>query len=145
MGIILLGLLYSVVRQFQISKLNRELAITDELTNISNRRYVIEMGNKEYLSCKRYRQIFNVMMVDVDHFKSINDTYGHNAGDKTLQLIVQLCEKEFSETDVFGRIGREEFLAILPSTNLDLVNKIADRLRQIIEQASFEKYVQTYK
>ncbi len=93
----------------------------------------MDIGGKEFTRAGRYKEPFSVLILDIDYFKTVNDKYGHGAGDKVLQYVTKTCLEQLRETDVFGRIGGEEFLVIFPHTNIDDTYKIAQRLRKAIE------------
>ncbi len=108
-------------RQLQLSRYTHEelatLANTDSLTELSNRRHVAEKLNSELLRFNRYGEIFSVIVFDVDHFKKINDQYGHRVGDQTLVAIAERARGQLREVDTLGRWGGEEFLILLPQTD----------------------------
>jgi diguanylate cyclase (GGDEF)-like protein len=105
------------------------LAIMDVLTdNIFNRRHLFELGNRALLQAQRYRHSLAAMMVDIDHFKLINDTYGHAAGDEVLRKLADRMRKDLRSIDILGRYGGEEFVALLPETNLQGAYQSAERL-----------------
>jgi diguanylate cyclase (GGDEF)-like protein/PAS domain S-box-containing protein len=110
-------------------------AITDSLTGIANRAYFLEQGNQQFQLSKRYGHRLSVMMIDIDFFKKINDTYGHHVGDIALQAMTEICVDTLREVDIFGRMGGEEFAVALPSTAVEGAAMVAERLRAIIEQA----------
>ena len=114
-------------------KLER-LASTDPLTGVSNRRRLLEVGQREYFRARRYHQKLSAIMLDVDHFKSINDHYGHDAGDEALQALAVAGCRSLRANDLFARLGGEEFAALLPTTDLDGAVALAERLRRQIEQ-----------
>lgn len=109
------------------------IANSDVLTGVGNRRYFLEVGKKEYLRSKRYGQPLSLLMMDIDKFKSINDTYGHDIGDLALQALARICVDTLRTSDLFARLGGEEFAAILPSTGIDGAVQLAERLRTNIE------------
>lgn len=94
-----------------------QLATTDPLTGASNRRHFIELATKELKRSCRYGSQMAVIMLDIDHFKKINDNYGHNVGDEALKRLVNCCLQELRTADVFGRFGGEEFAAVLVGTD----------------------------
>lgn len=109
------------------------MAITDPLTGLFNRRYFFEVAQKEFLKSIRYNRPLSVVLFDIDMFKSINDTYGHLAGDQILaQIGVILTQKE-RETDLSARYGGEEFVLLLPETNCEGARNTAERLRSLLE------------
>ncbi len=125
----------------QIEEKLRKLATTDELTKIYNRRHFLELSSREFERVKRYRTALSMLMVDIDHFKLVNDTYGHDIGDKALMAFAETGKNILRKVDIFGRIGGEEFAALLPDTDLHGALIVAERLRQAIE----ESCVQTHK
>ena len=104
------------------------LAITDSLTELFNRRHLLELGTRALKHAQRYQHPLSVMMIDIDHFKKINDTYGHAMGDEVLQELARLMLSQLRLSDIVGRYGGEEFVVILPETNLQAAQKIAERL-----------------
>lgn len=119
----------------QLEEKLRELATTDGLTKIFNRRHFIELSNREFDRAKRYGNTLAMLMLDVDHFKSVNDTYGHDIGDEALILLAETVKSMLRNVDIFGRIGGEEFAALLPDTDLNGARITAEKLRQAIENA----------
>lgn len=109
-----------------------QLAITDDLTGSHNRGYLLKRLAKEIKRTDRQRGKLSIIMVDVDHFKRINDTYGHHFGDEVLKQVSTIIGLNLREQDVNGRYGGEEFLVILPDTNLNKAKIIAERIRQNI-------------
>lgn len=122
------------------SKLESELAHQashDALTNIYNRRALDEIANKECSRSTRYKTPLSVIMLDIDHFKKLNDTYGHPTGDKALVDIATLLKDSLRIHDTAARYGGEEFILVLPNTNIDEAELIADKLRIAISEHSF--------
>jgi diguanylate cyclase (GGDEF)-like protein len=116
------------------------LATMDSLTGISNRRYFLAQAEKEFERSMRYTENLSIIMIDIDHFKDINDTYGHAAGDQVLYEVAQLCKQSLREVDPIGRYGGEEFIIMLPQTDAVEAYIVADRLRSLIDTHTF-----TYK
>jgi len=114
------------------------LATTDGLTGIFNRRHLLELGVEALHVAIRYKHSIAVIMLDVDHFKHVNDTYGHDAGDKVLQHIVAICKDLNRETDVFGRLGGEEFGLILLEPAALSAPMVAERIRSRIESSPID-------
>ncbi len=110
----------------------RQLAVTDELTRLYNRRGVLEIGEQELERSRRSGCPFSVMMLDIDHFKTVNDTFGHAAGDQVLRILADRCKRKIRAIDVVGRYGGEEFLVLLPDTDIHTAQHIAERLLQSI-------------
>ncbi len=107
-------------------------ASTDALTGISNRRYFLARGEQELRRARRFGRPLCAMMLDIDHFKRVNDTHGHAAGDIVLQSMVQSAQGRLRGTDTIGRLGGEEFAVLMPETELSAATEVANRLRQSI-------------
>lgn len=105
------------------------LALIDPLTDVANRRFLSDAADSEFRRADRYGSVFAAMMVDLDHFKAVNDTYGHQTGDECLKLIAQTLKKLLRDVDHIGRYGGEEFMIILPETDLDQALVLGERLR----------------
>jgi diguanylate cyclase (GGDEF)-like protein len=110
------------------------LARCDELTGVNNRRAFFHDGEHIFNQAKRYAHPLSLIMLDVDHFKHINDTYGHTAGDNVLASLADIFRKHVREVDILGRLGGEEFAIILPETILSDAVAMAERLRIAIEK-----------
>ncbi|MCW5657299.1 MAG: GGDEF domain-containing protein [Burkholderiaceae bacterium] len=108
------------------------LAMGDELTGLLNRRALLQRLDAELQRARRNRHPVSVLMVDADHFKSINDTHGHAAGDQVLRHLAALLTKALRAGDWVGRLGGEEFLAVLPDASLDHTRSIAERMREAV-------------
>lgn len=111
------------------------MARTDELTGLPNRRAFFESAEAERARAVRYGSELAVLMIDIDHFKAVNDTYGHRAGDLVLQHLGQTCIGVLRGVDVLGRVGGEEFAVLLPETGLPAAAEVAGRLRAAVEEA----------
>lgn len=118
-------------------EINR-LAVTDGLTGIFNHRQVTSLTLQELERARRYSMPFSLCMFDIDHFKHINDQYGHRTGDKVLRWLAQLCKNALRFNDIVGRYGGEEFLILLPNTPFSAAMQCAERLRQQVDQAAFQ-------
>lgn len=106
-------------------------ARTDGLTGIANRRWFFELAEREYARSRRSGLPLSLISVDIDHFKHINDSYGHPVGDRVLQDFVSCCSEVLREVDVFARTGGEEFCILLPDTPTDLACEVAERIRAL--------------
>jgi len=115
-----------------------ELARTDPLTGCHNRRSFLREADAEFARFKRYRNPFAVIMIDLDHFKKVNDTFGHAAGDEVIRTLARVCLEQTRLSDVLGRVGGEEFAILVPEINIDSVMLVAEKLRSALEQASVE-------
>jgi len=107
-------------------------AISDSLTGLYNRRHFYELAVIEFARSRRYRRPLSGMMMDIDHFKKVNDTYGHLAGDQVLIRFAELCTQNKRGADILGRYGGEEFVMLLPETSLENATVFAERLRKLI-------------
>ena len=105
------------------------LAMRDELTKLFNRRAFIELSEREIMLAQRNGQALTLLIVDIDHFKRINDTYGHATGDEVIRCFARLSLQLLRKTDIVGRIGGEEFAIILPASTIESSRMVAERLR----------------
>jgi diguanylate cyclase (GGDEF)-like protein/hemerythrin-like metal-binding protein len=115
----------------------RRQATTDKLTGIANRSRLEDEVRQEILLLRRYGTPLSLLLLDIDHFKQINDRYGHLNGDAVLQEVVTSTRLYLRETDVLGRWGGEEFVVLLPSTGLQVAIGVADRIRSQIAETDF--------
>jgi diguanylate cyclase (GGDEF)-like protein len=113
----------------------KQLAMTDPLTGIGNRRHFMELSEHELRRARRYNTTLSVVMLDIDHFKAVNDKYGHAAGDEVLKAVARVCGKHLRSADVFGRLGGEEFAFMLPETDIAGAAVFAERLRAALAAA----------
>lgn len=114
-----------------------EQATTDPLTHLKNRRAFFENGQKYLSMARRYRTDLSVILLDIDHFKRINDTYGHQTGDEVLVTVAQVLTSLTRAEDIVARIGGEEFAVLLPDTNRLGAAVLAERIRATIEKERF--------
>jgi len=112
----------------------QKLASVDALTGAVNRRRFSELADLEMMRAKRYKRGLSVMMLDIDYFKEINDTYGHVNGDSVLKAFYQTCFDNVRNTDIVARIGGEEFVVLMPETNLSQAGELAERVREAISK-----------
>ncbi len=110
-----------------------EMAKTDELTQLYNRRYFFDLFNKEMSRSLRYKRNMAMILGDIDHFKQINDVYGHLAGDEALVEVADALNSQLREHDIIARYGGEEFIILLPETDLEGANVVAERCRTAVE------------
>lgn len=113
------------------------MAVRDHLTGLYNRRWLMDMLDRERTRCQRGPYVFCVAVIDVDHFKQINDTHGHAVGDAVLQRLARSMADGVREIDSFGRFGGEEFLWIVPDTDLEQAMEAAERLRRQVAELVF--------
>ncbi|PKO57079.1 MAG: hypothetical protein CVU28_00590, partial [Betaproteobacteria bacterium HGW-Betaproteobacteria-21] len=106
---------------------------TDPLTGVSNRRHFLELLDAELARVKRLRSQAALLMTDLDHFKQVNDAYGHAAGDQVLKHYVGIIRQTLRKTDTIGRLGGEEFAILLPGDGIDGALELAERLRSRLE------------
>lgn len=107
----------------------QELANTDTLTGIHNRRSLFEFAERKLAIAARYKQSLATMMFDIDHFKNVNDSYGHSIGDSILREVTRIVKDELRKADTFGRYGGEEFIVLLPMTSAKQAYSLAERIR----------------
>jgi len=114
------------------------LALTDTLTGVANRRHISNLMGKEVSRCRRNGGTFSMLMCDIDFFKKVNDTYGHDTGDYVLKRVTELIQGRLRGQDVLSRWGGEEFLVMLPETAIDDAVVAAEKLRTTIEATEME-------
>ncbi|MBU2892789.1 sensor domain-containing diguanylate cyclase [Colwellia sp. D2M02] len=129
----LIGFSSDVTELYNLKEQFKKLANTDSLTNLYNRRFFTKQAHKEFQRAKRYSQVMTLISIDIDHFKVINDKYGHPAGDKVLIDVSACLSQNLRESDVLARIGGEEFSILLPETSLEDAKILAERIR--VEQS----------
>ncbi|NTV36071.1 MAG: diguanylate cyclase, partial [Anaerolineaceae bacterium] len=126
------------VEKAQLYEEIQQLAITDDLTGVLNRRGLFTQGAHETERSLRFSRPLCALMLDIDHFKFVNDRYGHPAGDQILKQLAGKCRKCIREVDVLGRYGGEEFVILLLECEIDKAEKIAERIRAAIEATHFQ-------
>jgi diguanylate cyclase (GGDEF)-like protein len=112
----------------------QRLALYDDLTGLHNRRFILERLNEKLAESKRHKVSSCVVLVDIDHFKKVNDVFGHAAGDDVLRAFAQILTRELREGDLVARYGGEEFLIILPMTEMQAAQVLIERLREAVAQ-----------
>ncbi len=117
----------------------RHLAITDSLTRVFNRRHFFTLAQAELDRARRFNRDLSIILFDIDHFKTVNDSFGHLVGDQVLETLASYCKSNLRSFDVIGRYGGEEFIILLPETNLKRAAQIAERLRK----QALEVHIQT--
>lgn len=125
----------------QIKKLNAQLEKTnrlDGMTGLFNRRYWQEQYELSYKLAKRKQYPASVLILDIDHFKKVNDTYGHHTGDQVIKHVSALLQKVARETDVVGRYGGEEFVVLMPCSSQSDAKVLAERIREAVENSSVQ-------
>lgn len=131
---------YAAVRQdITDKKMIEQISVTDKLTGLYNRFKLDEMFILEYERAARYGSVFSIIMMDIDHFKEVNDVYGHLVGDSVLSEIGAILKGNTRKTDTVGRWGGEEFLIIAPDNNTSEAAKLAEKLRRTVESHIFKE------
>jgi diguanylate cyclase (GGDEF)-like protein len=128
---------YALERNELLKKI-RDLAIRDPLTSLYNRRELHRFLDNEIIKSRRYNHSFSVLMIDVDHFKEINDRFGHRIGDEILQQVTQALVINSRGCDLSARYGGDEFTIVLPETSADQAWNSAERLRKVVEALSIQ-------
>ncbi len=118
----------------QMNKRLEYLALTDPLTGVANRRSLLVRIEAEFYRSRRYKRELSVLVFDIDHFKTINDSYGQNSGDNCIKEVAELCKEMLRDSDVIGRADGKEFVILLPETNKLGALTVAERLRAMIER-----------
>lgn len=126
-----------MARQEEFDSRLYRIATTDELTGIANRRALMQVLEKRISEAIRYKTAFSILLFDLDNFKTINDDYGHLAGDDVLIRITRVCARWLRATDFMGRYGGEEFMVLCPNTTTEGAKSLADRIRQAVEETEF--------
>jgi len=120
------------------NRLLEELALTDSLTGLPNRRAIEEWATRQLSGAARYGFSFLVVLADLDHFKTVNDTHGHDAGDAVLKKFAEILKSNSRRSDICGRMGGEEFLFILTHTTQENAKVVIERIRAELEAAKFD-------
>jgi len=119
-----------------------DMAVSDSLTGLYVRRYFMVKLQEELLRAERYKNILSIVMADLDRFKNINDTYGHDAGDRVLKAIGKFLQQNIRDVDVIARYGGEEFVIMIPETTKDAAYILAERLRKQFAELKLENFPQ---
>ena len=130
--------LHDVTERVRLVEQTRELANTDDLTGLPNRRHFLEQAALELELTRRYGSRASLILADVDHFKRVNDTYGHQAGDRVLKEVAAAFRRALRLVDVIGRFGGEEFAVLLPHTGIEEADVAAERLRSEVASLAME-------
>ena len=133
-AIVLYSVCFLVYRNSLSADVLRRLATTDPLTGVINRRHFMELMGREQRRADRYATTYSVLMIDIDHFKRVNDTYGHQVGDLAIQAMAQACQKTMRPTDLVARYGGEEFIITLTHTEQAAAVRVAERLREAVAE-----------
>ncbi|HEX7557404.1 MAG TPA: diguanylate cyclase, partial [Leptolinea sp.] len=122
----------TAIENANLQRETQKLAISDELTGLFNRRGLMDLGRREVDRARRFHHPLSAAIMDLDNFKSVNDTYGHVAGDQLLNQIADCCRASFREIDIIGRYGGDEIVVLLIENDIDQAYQVADRSRQTI-------------
>lgn len=127
-GLVIVNIGFLLLASERIRRNFEDLAMTDTLTGVRSRRAVVDAASDLFQRSKRSREPFAVLSIDLDHFKAINDQFGHQIGDRVLQAFCRRMEDALRQSDVFGRMGGEEFIVLLPATTMAQAGELANRL-----------------
>jgi diguanylate cyclase (GGDEF)-like protein len=130
--------LRDVTERRRLERALEELATTDPLTGVANRRRFDETLRAEAERCLRAGNPLTLMLLDIDHFKSVNDTYGHPVGDAVLKAVAAQCRGAVRDIDLVARVGGEEFAVLLIDVGLHEGRQVADRMRKVIESTQVD-------
>lgn len=136
-GVLVVLLAALVMRQLGRMRRLRELAATDPLTGVANRRSIERLGAEAIAAARASGEGLCVLILDIDHFKQVNDRYGHLTGDRALAKVATACTAALRQHDQLGRIGGEEFLVLLPNTRMAQARQVAERIRAAVEVQAF--------
>ena len=125
----LVALIQDITQRKHLEKILQQQATTDELTGLFNRRYFLELAPRELKRATRRHDWISVALLDVDHFKQINDTYGHQAGDQALIAFAKTCQQHIREMDMLARFGGDEFVLLLPEADSEQACEVVERIR----------------
>ncbi len=132
------GSFMDIVERKHKEEVLQEMATIDVLTGLNNRRAILHRLDEEIKRATRYREELGLLMLDIDHFKKVNDQYGHLTGDDVLEKVATLVRQNIRGSDTAGRYGGEEFVIILPKTDLSPALVVAERIRKTIEMAEMK-------
>ncbi|POA84352.1 GGDEF domain-containing protein [Pseudomonas protegens] len=142
--LIVVGIAEDITEKKQLETELQRLATTDVLTQSSNRRHFFECAHREFEQARLQGSSLAFLLLDIDDFKVINDTYGHPEGDIVLQRIAESGRAALRRGDLFGRIGGEEFAAVFPGCTADMARQVAERLQREIQRQNFSHQGQTF-
>lgn len=131
----MLGVIQDITEQKELQNRLEEQVNEDFLTGCASRRHFLEQAGQEFSRIHRYGGDMSVLVLDLDHFKNVNDKHGHQVGDSTLKTLVKVCRVHLREVDIMGRLGGEEFAILLPETGSELALEVAERLCQAVAAA----------
>jgi len=118
----------------------KEDSLLDILTGIANRKYIEQKISENINEFERYGHKFGLLFIDIDHFKAVNDKYGHNAGDEILKIISKTLSKNIRSFDTAGRLGGEEFVVLIQNIDINSLKKTSEKLRALVEASSYQSH-----
>lgn len=130
----LYGIAHDITDRKRLEAELQQQASTDELTGVFNRRHFLKLAQEELKRAIRLKHPLTIALIDIDHFKHINDTYGHAAGDQALLAFTKICKKNIREIDVFARFGGDEFALLLPEANCEQAREALERIRLLLTE-----------
>jgi diguanylate cyclase (GGDEF)-like protein len=140
LGVAIIAILgYLVARHLQNERRLRTLALTDELTRLPNRRHLLAIAHERVDGARQGTGPLSVLALDVDHFKRINDRFGHEVGDRVLHGVAAACRAALRQGDVIGRTGGEEFVVVRPGADAKVAVEVAERLRGAVERVDWSE------
>ena len=142
--VIIVGIAEDITNKKQMETELHRLATIDALTQSSNRRHFFECAHRAFTHARQQGEPLSFLMLDIDNFKTVNDTYGHQEGDYVLQRIAESGRAALRRRDLFGRIGGEEFAAVFPGCTPQMALQVAERLQRQIQQLSFNHEGRTF-
>jgi diguanylate cyclase (GGDEF)-like protein/PAS domain S-box-containing protein len=137
-AVVIGGILRDITERKRVEKLLRALATTDALTGLANRGEFTRLLEKEMERARRYGSPLSLVMYDLDHFKRVNDEFGHDAGDEVLRTVSRVAKESIRSSDVAARWGGEEFMVLTPQSDLAAANRTAEKLREAIARHHFD-------
>mgnify|MGYP001627836502 CR=1 FL=1 len=132
------GMAMDITERKQLELELERLSVTDELTGLFNRRHMLNTLEEQLARAERYGDVFSLISIDIDHFKHINDSWGHPVGDRALKQFARILSSRVRRTDVVARTGGEEFLVLLPNTGTSAAKQVAEDLRKATENEDFD-------
>jgi diguanylate cyclase (GGDEF)-like protein len=153
LGVFISSLIYSyrrnnfllLQREIKVNEQLKMLAMVDPLTNVKNRRMFLEQGESELERCHRHGHTMTLALIDLDQFKQVNDTLGHQAGDEVLQKFAEVVDRSTRGQDLFARIGGDEFGLLMPETEIEEARLVVERLSRICDNTEFQAAGQKVK
>jgi len=140
LAVVIAGILaYLAIRHLRTARLMRDMALTDELTRLPNRRHLLQVAGERVDYARQGTGPLSVLALDIDHFKRINDTFGHEVGDRVLHRVAETCRAALRQGDVIGRTGGEEFVVVMPGADARVAVEVAERLRGAVERAEWSE------